>query len=90
MKFRGKYETSWFKAGPVLGRPVSGWRYARPVVDQDTCNGCGWCYLYCPTGCIHEVDEEHFVVDLDYCKGCGICAYECPSHAITIVSEGAE
>ena len=89
MQFRGKYENSWFKAGPVLGQPVSGWRYFRPVIAVENCNSCGWCFLYCPTGCISE-EDEYFVINLDYCKGCGICAHECPKGAITMVNEEAE
>ena len=89
MKFRCDLENSWFRAGPVLGRPVSGWRYVRPVTALEKCNECGWCFLYCPTGCINE-ENDHFVVNLDYCKGCGICANECPKGAITMIDEEAE
>ena len=89
MKFRSKHENSWFTAGAVLGRPVSGWRYVRPVVDKAKCNSCGWCYLYCPTGCIVE-EGDFYVANLDFCKGCGICANECPKKAIEMVDEEAE
>lgn len=89
MQFRTKYETAWYKAGPVLGKPVSDWRYIRPVINEDKCSGCGWCYLFCPTGCIREEDDR-FVINLDYCKGCGICAKECPVKAITMIPEEAE
>lgn len=91
MQLRGKYENTWFKAGPVLGKPVSAWRYTRPQVAAEECNGCGMCYLYCPTGCVSEAEDgEHFVVNYDYCKGCGVCAHECPAKAITMVSESEE
>ena len=89
MQFRGKYENSWFRAGQTLGQPVSGWRYFRPVIEDDKCNACGWCYLYCPSGCISE-EGDHFLINLDYCKGCGICAHECPKGAITMVTEETE
>lgn len=89
MEFRSKYENSWFKAGETLGRPVSGWRYTRPYLDRDKCNRCGWCYLYCPGGCIRE-QEDFYVIDFDFCKGCGICANECPKKAITMVNEEQE
>lgn len=89
MQFRGKYENAWFKAGPVLGKPVSGWRYVRPVITEDKCSSCGWCYLFCPTWCIREEDDR-FVINLDYCKGCGICARECPVSAVTMTTEEIE
>ena len=89
MEFRSKYETAWYKVGPVLGKPVGDWRFTRPVIDKDKCSGCGWCYLFCPPGCIKE-EDDHFVIDLDYCKGCGVCARECPVDAITMINEEAE
>jgi pyruvate ferredoxin oxidoreductase delta subunit len=89
MKFRCDLENDWFKAGKILGQPVSGWRYSRPVMDLTKCNSCGWCFLYCPTGCISE-DGEFFLINLDYCKGCGICVNECPKKAIQMVNEEAK
>ena len=86
MKFRSKYENAWFKPGPILGAPVGSWRFNRPAINEEKCNQCGFCYLFCPTWCIKEKDD-HFIVNLDYCKGCGLCAKECPVKAITMVSE---
>lgn len=63
------------------------WRTEHPVLDRDKCNKCGFCYLYCPEGTIHEDEEGYFVPDLYYCKGCGICAHECPQKAITMQPE---
>ena len=89
MKFRCDQENSWFRAGPVLGQPVNEWRYVRPVIELSKCNNCGWCDLYCPTGCISE-EEDQIVIHMDYCKGCGICANECPKDAITMIDEEEE
>lgn len=89
MQRRTKYENAWFKAGPVLGRPVSDWRYQRPVYRKNKCCRCGWCLLLCSTGCIRE-EGGQFVRNLDFCKGCGICARECPVAAIAMVMEEAE
>ena len=86
MKFRCDQENSWFRAGPVLGQPVNEWRYVKPIIELSKCNNCGWCYLYCPTGCI----SDEIVIHLDYCKGCGICANECPKDAITMIDEEEE
>ena len=88
MQKRAKYETAWFTAGPVLGKPVQDWRYQRPVTKSEKCCNCGWCALYCPTGCITE-ENSRFVGVLTYCKGCGICARECAVGAITMVAEEA-
>ena len=89
MKFRCDLENDWFRAGKILGQPVSGWRYNRPVMHLKKCNSCGLCFLYCPTGCISE-DGDFFLINLDYCKGCGVCANECPKKAISMDNEEAQ
>ncbi len=83
-----KYDGPWGDLGKVLELPTGQWRTNRPVVDYDKCVNCGWCYLYCPTGCIREAGD-HFEIDLKYCKGCGICAAVCPPKAINMVVEEA-
>ena len=88
MQRRHKYEREWFTAGPVLGKPVMDWRYQRPMTRKEKCCNCGWCALYCPTGCIHE-ENGRFVRALQYCKGCGICVRECAVGAITMIPEEA-
>jgi pyruvate ferredoxin oxidoreductase delta subunit len=60
------------------------WRTLKPVVDEETCNGCSLCWLYCPEGCISHGDWH---IDYDYCKGCGICAVECRPGAIRLERE---
>lgn len=74
----------------AISRPVGGsagqtglWRVFQPVVDEEKCNDCGLCAMYCPDAVI---DRDH-TVDLAFCKGCGICANECPKKAITMVRE---
>ena len=64
-----------------------GWRSQRPIVDNDKCNKCTLCYIFCPDGCIERDTEGYFEANLYYCKGCGICASECPRKAITMVEE---
>ncbi|MDY6965948.1 MAG: 4Fe-4S binding protein [Halobacteriota archaeon] len=62
------------------------WRLFKPLIDEEKCNSCGLCYLYCPEGVISpEID-----IDYEYCKGCGICENECPRDAITMVEETGE
>ena len=64
------------------------WRSQRPVTKAEKCRQCGWCSIFCPSGCIRE-REYFFSADLDYCKGCGVCASVCPARAIAIVREEA-
>ncbi len=66
------------------------WRTQRPVIDQDKCNRCGFCLLYCPVGAVEPGDGVGYQISLEYCKGCGICANECPSRAVTMVHEGGQ
>ncbi|MEM2508876.1 MAG: 4Fe-4S binding protein, partial [Candidatus Thermoplasmatota archaeon] len=44
-----------------------------PVIDEEKCIGCQFCWFYCPEGCI-TMENKKAKVDYDYCKGCGICA----------------
>jgi len=63
------------------------WRTHRPVKDDNKCNQCGVCALYCPTGSIKYDEGKKFWINLDYCKGCGICEVECVRKAIIMVEE---
>ena len=83
-------EASWsISSGDLLCLHTGDWRTERPVFVKDTCNACGFCYIFCPIQCI--VDDEdgiHYAADMDYCKGCGVCAKECPKDAIVMTPEG--
>ncbi|OGR24223.1 MAG: hypothetical protein A2139_11075, partial [Desulfobacca sp. RBG_16_60_12] len=52
----------------ALAYPTGGWRFSRPVVDQDTCTGCGLCQMFCPDGCL-RIGDKVAIVDYVYCKG---------------------
>jgi pyruvate ferredoxin oxidoreductase delta subunit len=74
-----------------ISRPVKGcagdtgeWRVFRPVKDDEKCNDCLLCWVYCPEACI---DKGSLEIDYQYCKGCGICAVECPTDAIRMIKE---
>ena len=71
-----------------LAYPTGSWRYSRPVVDLEACNGCSVCEMFCPDSCLAIVDEKA-VMDLEFCKGCGICAEVCARNAIQMVIEEA-
>jgi len=71
-----------------LAYPTGSWRYNRPVVDPEICNGCGVCDIFCPDSSLMIVDKVA-IVDYGFCKGCGICAQTCARGAIQMVIEEA-
>ena len=81
------------KGEVAIGRPekrfslkTCEWRFQRPLVDKDRCNGCGICSLFCSSGCISD-DQKPAVIDMEYCKGCGVCERLCPREAIHMEME---
>ena len=92
VKTKTKYiyntESSWSDGKKQLLKLKTGdWRTERPVFDNEKCNACGICVIYCPPQCIID-DGDYYIADLEFCKGCGICARECPRKAITMTPEG--
>jgi len=74
------YDPGW-----SLDNKTGAWRTLRPVKDDEKCNDCALCWLYCPEGCI---EHGTFDIDYEYCKGCGICHVECKRGAIRLEREG--
>ncbi len=74
-------------AGSARSYKTGDWRSQRPTYDFEKCIKCGFCYLFCPEGCIHVNDDGFMEADLYHCKGCGICAHECPMHVVTMVED---
>ena len=60
---------------------------SRPIIDEDTCIGCGICVDACPQEVIEVVDSVLEVVNEDACIACGDCLEECPMGAITEIQE---
>ncbi|MBU0573367.1 MAG: 4Fe-4S binding protein [Candidatus Margulisiibacteriota bacterium] len=54
---------------------------AKPVVDQETCTGCGICVDTCPVQAIEMIDGKARI-DQDKCTDCKACIDACPVQAI--------
>ncbi|RLE09033.1 ferredoxin [Candidatus Aerophobetes bacterium] len=75
------------EAGNAEKYKTGSWRTFRPVRDEEKCNHCLICWIYCPDSSI--IVEEGKIKGIDYahCKGCGICSTQCPRKAIKMVEE---
>ncbi len=73
--------------GNSINYKTGDWRSYRPIWDDQKCNNCKVCWVYCPDGSIVIKDGVVSGMDLDHCKGCGICAQECPQKAIKMMEE---
>jgi len=58
------------------------------LVDEDKCNGCGWCIEACDYGAItlHPETKVVFVCDLCQDKGKPQCVEWCPEEALDFVT----
>ena len=89
-----KMKLSWRKM-PIAGimfQPGSAdeyrtgdWRMTtKPVVDNEKCIMCLFCWIFCPDASI-KLNDDSVEIDYYHCKGCGICSVECPVTAIDMV-----
>lgn len=60
---------------------------SHPVIDKETCIGCGICVDSCPQEVLEVVDGTSTVTNEDACIACGDCLEECPMGAITEIVE---
>ena len=60
------------------------WRLYRPVLHEDRCVHCLYCWLYCPDNAILVRGGRVTGIDYDHCKGCGLCEVVCPDKAKAI------
>lgn len=55
-------------------------------IREETCVGCGRCYLSCRDGGHQAIRWEsglrRSTVEQERCVGCGLCALVCPTHSI--------
>ena len=62
------------------------------VIDEEQCQGCGYCVRFCPRQCImisgHKFNKQGYLLPsvdkLEECSACGICAWMCPAAAIEV------
>jgi Fe-S-cluster-containing hydrogenase component 2 len=57
------------------------------LVDEDKCNGCGWCIEACDYGAIMLHPNKKVVFICDLCDGEPKCVEWCPEEALDFVSK---
>lgn len=55
-----------------------------PIIDAETCTGCGDCVEVCPTEALAMRDNLAVVADPEACNYCGYCELICPVGAIEL------
>jgi uncharacterized protein (DUF362 family)/NAD-dependent dihydropyrimidine dehydrogenase PreA subunit len=64
-----------------LGRVLSRLVWIKPVIDPDTCTGCGECIGICPAGALSMNNGRAFL-EPDLCISCLCCHEACPEGAV--------
>lgn len=57
------------------------------MVDDDKCDGCGWCIKACPYGAVIFSPEKETVMICDLCDGDPQCVEWCPEEALDLVTQ---
>ena len=59
-------------------------------VENEKCDGCGWCIEACPHGAIQYDEDIHAVTICDLCGGKPECKDICPAEAIEFSTSEAD
>jgi len=70
-----------FMAGSPVGRALSAFLSAKPVLKRDKCTGCRKCFNVCPADAIVMKDNRP-VIDRKKCIRCFCCQEFCPQAAM--------
>ena len=57
-----------------------------PIIDKETCNGCGICNDICPTD-VFEIEKRGEMPIIKYpeeCWHCNSCVLDCPEEAVSL------
>ena len=57
------------------------------LVDEEKCNGCGWCIETCEYGAITLHPNTHKVIICDTCNGDPKCIPLCPESALSLTGK---
>ena len=57
------------------------------IVDEDKCNGCGWCIEACDYGAVMLHPERKVVFICDTCDGEPKCVEWCPEKALEYITK---
>ena len=67
-------------------------RFLKVVLDEERCNGVGFCEQVCPRNC-YEVDKNRHIATMpraEQCVQCGACIVQCPFDALYFRSPKGE
>jgi len=57
------------------------------IVDEDKCDGCGWCIKACPYGAVVFNPKKKTAMICDLCDGDPQCVEWCPEEALNLVTQ---